>query len=357
MSLDLPGRAARVPKLDDDARNLARSLLAEQMSPPGSLGRLGEHAGWLAAAQGRCPTARLVRVRLVVVAADHGVADASVSAYSASVTAERVRALVAGGGIVSTLAELEQVGVHVVDVGLDVADRQLPAAVDRRAVRRGSGRVDVEDALTRAEVEAAFESGVAVADAEVDAGTDLLVAAAVGVAASTPAATLAALLTSKHVASVVGRDSGIDDRTWMRKCAAVRDAARRGRRVLRDGGDMLDLLATVGGADLAALTGLLLQSAVRRTPVVVDGLVTCAAAAVAQRISRRSTAWLVAGHRSPDPGQAALLQRLRLDPVVDHAIGADDGTGALLAVAHLRAAAALLGAEPSPASPPGDHEA
>jgi nicotinate-nucleotide--dimethylbenzimidazole phosphoribosyltransferase len=105
---------------------------------------------------------------------------------------------------------------------------------------------------------------------------------------------------------------------------------------------MIDLLAAVGGADLAALSGFVSQTAVRRTPLVLDGLVSTAAAAVAHRIGRRTTRWLVAGHRSADPGHAALLDTLRLEPLVAYEVGRDDGTGALLAVPHLRAAAALL---------------
>jgi len=341
MSFDLSDRAARIPLLDEASRGRARARLGELHAPPGSFGRLGELAAWMAAVQGRCPTAALTRVRLVCFAGDHGIAAGNVSAQPLTATPDRVRDLL-GSGSTAVLADLTATGVRVVDVAVDADARRLPPQVRGHRIRRGSGRIDVEDALSRAEAEAAFGVGVSVADDEVDQGADLLVAAGVGAASSTPAATLVAVLTGKEVAAVVGRGSGVDDRGWMRKCAAVRDAARRGRRVLAGGGDMIDLLAAVGGADFAALAGFVSQSAVRRTPLVLDGLVSTAAAAVAHRIGRRTLRWSVAGHASADPGHAALLDTLKLKPLVTFEIGRDDGTGALLAVPHLRAAAALL---------------
>ena len=344
MALDLSDRAARIPLLDEAVRRQARARLAELDDVRGSSGRLGELAAWIAAVQGRCPPSALTRIRLVCFAGDHGIAAAGVSAQAPTATPDRVRDLL-GTGPAGTLADLAAAGVRVVDVAVDSDAAHLPPEVEDRRIRRGSGRIDVEDALTREQAEAAFGLGTAIADDEVDRGADLLVATGLGVASSTPAATLAAVLTEKEVAAVVGWGSLVDDRDWMRKCAAVRDAARRGRRILASKGDMIDLIAAVGGADLAALTGFVSQSALRQTPLVLDGLVSTAAAAVAQRIGRRTTRWVVAGHRSADPGHAALLETLRLEPLVTYEVGRDDGVGALLAVPHLRAAAALL-AEP-----------
>ncbi|HET6729501.1 MAG TPA: nicotinate-nucleotide--dimethylbenzimidazole phosphoribosyltransferase [Jiangellaceae bacterium] len=344
MALDLSDRAARIPLLDESVRRQARARLAGLDAARGSSGRLGDLAAWIAAAQGRCPTTALTRIRLACFAGDHGIAVAGVSAQPPTATPDRVRGLL-GTGPPGILADLAATSIRVVDVAVDADSTRLPPEVEDRRIRRGSGRIDVEDALTREEAEAAFGVGTEVADDEVDRGADLLVATGLGVASSTPAATLAAVLTEKEVAAVVGWGSLVDDRDWMRKCAAVRDAARRGRRILASKGDMIDLLAAVGGADLAALTGFVSQSALRQTPLVLDGLVSTAAAAVAQRIGRRTTRWVIAGHRSADPGHAALLDALRLEPLVDYGMGRDDGMGALLAVPHLRAAAVLL-AEP-----------
>jgi nicotinate-nucleotide--dimethylbenzimidazole phosphoribosyltransferase len=170
----------------------------------------------------------------------------------------------------------------------------------------------------------------------VDAGADLLVVADVGRGAGVPAAALVGLLTRKDASAVTSRGAVIDDPTWMRRCAAVRDAMRRGRPLLAD---HLGLLATVGGGDLAATTGVLLQAAARRTPVVLDGMVTAACALVAQRVAFRAVDWWLPSQRSPEPGHGVALDRLGLEPLLDLGIRQQDGTTALLAVPVVRAAA------------------
>jgi nicotinate-nucleotide--dimethylbenzimidazole phosphoribosyltransferase len=125
----------------------------------------------------------------------------------------------------------------------------------------------------------------------------------------------------------------------MRKAAAVRDAMRRGR---GKRADQLTLLATVGGADFAAMTGFLLQAAVRKTPVMLDGLVSGACAMVAHRVAFRAAAWWQAGHRSVEPAHEVVLNRLQLEPLLDYQLRLGEGTGALLAVPLLRAAQATL---------------
>jgi nicotinate-nucleotide--dimethylbenzimidazole phosphoribosyltransferase len=125
----------------------------------------------------------------------------------------------------------------------------------------------------------------------------------------------------------------------MRKAAAVRDAARRGRPVA---GDIVDLVACVGSADIAAMAGFLAQSAARRTPVVLDGVMSCVAALIVQRFAFAATEWFIAGHRSPEPSQAIALQRLGLEPLVDYQLRLGEGTGALIALPIIVAAADTL---------------
>lgn len=337
---DLVGITGPVELPDEDARSAAQERLDSLAKPPGALGRLEDLAVWLAGVQGRCPTRPLERVRVVVFAGDHGIVEAGVSAYPSEVTALMVRTFLAGGAAVNALARTAGASVRVVDIAVDDELAGVPAEVVRHKVRRASGRIDVEDALTAEEAEAAFRAGVAVADEEIDGGADLLVPGDMGIGNTTPSSTLVALLTATEVVRVVGRGTGVDDEGWMRKAAAVRDAARRGR---PRQGDMLDLLAAVGGADLTAMTGFLLRSAARRTPVVLDGLVVGAAALVAQRLSYRVTRWFVAGHRSAEPAHTAALTRLGLTPLVEHEMRLGEGTGALVAVPQLRAAAEVLG--------------
>ncbi|GAA2600461.1 nicotinate-nucleotide--dimethylbenzimidazole phosphoribosyltransferase [Streptomyces axinellae] len=318
--------------------------------PPQALGRLDELGEWLGSAQARVPVRPVAAPRLVVFAGDHGVAAQGVSARAAGTAVELVREMLEGASPAAVLARRFEVPVRVVDMALDCAPDELPTEVTRHRVRRSSGRLDTEDALTPEEAEEAFRAGMAVADEEADAGTDLVVLGDLSVGGTTAAGTLIAALCGTDASVVTGRGGGgIDDLTWMRKCAAIRDGLRRARPVL---GDQLQLLATVGGADLTAMTGFLLQSAVRHTPVILDGVVSAACALVGQRVAFRAPDWWLAGQTTGEPAQAKALDRLALDPLLDQGVAVGGGTGALLALPLVRAAAAL--AAELPAGEPGE---
>ncbi|MEU6687050.1 nicotinate-nucleotide--dimethylbenzimidazole phosphoribosyltransferase [Streptomyces sp. NPDC046832] len=338
-SLNLDDFTDLIERPDGGIRRDAEARRERQIVPPGSLGRLDELGEWLAAAQSAVPVRPVERPRVVLFAGDHGVAGLDVSARAAGSAGELVREVLEGGRPVSVLARRLGVPVRIVDMALDCDPEAFPADVVRHRVRRGSGRIDIEDALTLDEAEAAFRAGVAVADEEADSGTDLVVLGDVSVGGTTVAGVLVAALCGVDASVVTGRGGlAIDDLAWMRKCAAIRDALRRARPVL---GDQLQLLATVGGADFAAMTGFLLQSAVRKLPVVLDGVVTAACALVGQRIAFRAPDWWLAAHDSGEPGQAKALDRMALEPLLTHGVTVGEGTGGLLALPLVQAAAAL----------------
>ncbi|WP_411138295.1 nicotinate-nucleotide--dimethylbenzimidazole phosphoribosyltransferase [Streptomyces sp. C10] len=338
-ALNLDDFAHLIERPDGGVRRDAEERRARLAVPPGALGRLDELGEWLAAAQQQVPVRPVERPRVLLFAGDHGVAELGVSARPAGSTGDLVRAALDGASPAAVLARNTGVQLRVVDLAVDCDPEELPEEVTRHRVRRGSGRIDTEDALTAEEAEAAFRAGMAVADEEADAGTDLVVLGDLSVGGTTAASTLIAALCGTDASVVTGRGgAGIDDLAWMRKCAAVRDALRRARPVL---GDQLELLATVGGADLTAITGFLLQSAVRRTPVILDGVVSAACALVAQRVAFRAPDWWLAGQASGEPAQAKALDRIALNPLLDHGVTAGEGTGALLALPLVQAAAAL----------------
>ncbi|MEV5126777.1 nicotinate-nucleotide--dimethylbenzimidazole phosphoribosyltransferase [Streptomyces decoyicus] len=338
-ALNLDDFAHLIERPDGGVRRDAEERRARLAVPPGALGRLDELGEWLAAAQQEVPVRPVGRPRVLLFAGDHGVAELGVSARPAGGTKDLVRAVLDGASPAAVLARGAGAQVRVVDLSVDCDPEELPEDVTRHRVRRGSGRIDIEDALTAEEAEAAFRAGMAVADEEADAGTDLVVLGDLSVGGTTAASTLIAALCGTDASVVTGRGGApIDDLAWMRKCAAIRDALRRARPVL---GDQLELLATVGGADLTAMTGFLLQSAVRRTPVILDGVVSAACALVAQRVAFRAPDWWVAGQASGEPAQAKALDRIALNPLLDHGVTAGEGTGALLALPLVQAAAAL----------------
>lgn len=333
-----------VPSPDAEARRAAIARYDELAVPAGALGRLAELGCRLAAVQGTCPPRPPARPRVVLVAADHGVAAAGVSAYPAHVTARRVVGAREHTTPVAVLALAAGVSVRVVDVAVDHSPDapapDSPLAPDPRyRVGAGTGRIDRCDALTDDETGRAVEVGRALADEEVDGGADLLVPGALGVGATTPASVLVAAVTGAEPVAVVGRGSGIDDEAWMRKAAAVRDALRRARPHARD---PLALLRVAGGADLAVLAGLLVQAAVRRTAVLLDGLVPVAAALVADELAPGAREWWLLAQRSPEPALALAAAHLELAPLLDLQIRLDDGSGAVAALPLLTMAARLL---------------
>jgi nicotinate-nucleotide--dimethylbenzimidazole phosphoribosyltransferase len=274
---------------------------------------------------------------VVVFAGDHGVAAAGVSAYPPEVTAQMMANFDAGGAAINVLADMAGATVRVVDIAVDVIEPLSPS-IGAHKIRRGSGNIAVEDALSAEEVEAAIAAGRDIADEEVDSGADLLIAGDMGIGNTTPATTLVAALTDTEPVAVVGRGTGIDDDGWARKTAAIRDALYRAS----GWSDPVALLRICGGADLAAIAGFCAQAAVRRTPVLLDGVVVAAAALAADRLAPGARRWWQAGHRSAEPGHALALQRLELEPIVDLRMRLGEGTGAAIALPVLRAAVATL---------------
>ncbi|MBX8689014.1 nicotinate-nucleotide--dimethylbenzimidazole phosphoribosyltransferase [Mycobacterium sp. 20091114027_K0903767] len=323
---------------DAETAAAARARQSQLTKPPGSLGRLEELSVWAASCQGVCPPRPLTRARVVVFAADHGVTAAGVSAFPSAVTGQMVANFDAGGAAINVLADVAGATVRVADLAVD-CDEPLSPAIGAHKVRRSSGNIAVQDALSAEETVAAVMAGRQIADDEVDAGADLLIAGDMGIGNTTAATTLVAALTGAEPVVVVGRGTGIDDHGWMRKTGAVRDALYRAGPVTRD---PMGLLRVCGGADLAAMAGFLAQAALRRTPVLLDGLVVTAAALVAEELAPGAKAWWQAGHRSTEPAHGLALSHLGLEPIVDLGMRLGEGTGAAVALPILRAAIATL---------------
>ncbi|WP_425427666.1 nicotinate-nucleotide--dimethylbenzimidazole phosphoribosyltransferase [Actinopolyspora lacussalsi] len=321
---------------DEQAHRQAVARHDGLTKPAGSLGRLEELGVWVAARQGTCPPRPFDRPRVVVFAGDHGIATNGVSAYPSEVTAQMVENILTGGAAVNALAANAGAGVRVVDMAVD---GETNRTISAHKVRKSSGSLNVEDALTAQQAHEAVTAGRALADEEVDSGADLLIAGDMGIGNTTPAATLIAALTENEPVAVVGRGTGIDDAAWMRKTAAIRDALRRARKVVDD---PLVLLRTAGGADIAAMAGFLAQASVRRTPVILDGVVVGSAAMVAEELAPGATQWWMAGHRSVEPGATLVLEHLDLRPVLDLDMRLGEGSGAVSALPVVNAAIRVL---------------
>ncbi len=338
MSVNIPSRTP-VKAPSNTAYADARALSDGQAKPLGALGDLESLAAWVASCQGTCPPRQLDDVRVVVFAGDHGVATDGVSAYPVEITPAMVYGIAGGHAGVSALAAANNVTVSIYDLGVAVDFPDLPAEVSRFKVRRSSGPIHLADALTRDEVEAALAAGDTIAAEQVADGAQLLISGDLGIGNTTIAAALIAATLDVPAAAVVGRGTGIDDGTLVHKTALIEAAlARAGARVA----DPVERLAALGAADFAAAVGFISGAARRGVPVLLDGVIAVAEALVAEDYAPGTKAWLQAGHRSTEPGQALALDRLGLKPLVDFSMRLGEGSGAVMAVPVLRSAIAAL---------------
>jgi len=314
----------------------AEAAVTALATPPGALGRLGEVAIRLAAASGHHPPAIPARPALVVAAGDHGVHAQGVSPWPQTISGMVASLLAQGRAGASALAVDAGARTVIMDVGLATTPpahpRLLPATV-----ATGTRDLREEDALTPEQVDRALLVGVRVTEALIGDGTDLIALGDVGIANTTASSALIASLTSTDPDLVTGRGSGIDDATLALKREVVRaGVARAGTRA------PLGYLAAFGGAEHAALVGVILAASRHRVPVVLDGVVTGAAALVATALAPGSREVLLAGHRSAEPGATVALDALGMEPLLDLSMRLGEGSGALAAIPLVRGAARLL---------------
>jgi len=334
----LAAATSRVRPVDQQAAAAARARHERLTKPPGSLGQLESVGVGLAAIARSCPPPVPSPAVVVIFAADHGVLDAGVSPWPAEVTAQMVANFVAGGAAVNVLAAQVGAAVVVVDVGVANPVPDGPGLV-RARVRPGTADLSKGPAMSVADATAALDVGSAVAASLVGGGARCLLTGDMGIGNTTPSAVLVAALTGASAAQVTGRGTGIDDERLAVKTAVVTQAVQRVAAVT----DPLTLVAEVGGLEIAALAGYIVGGAAAGVPVLLDGVIAVAAALVAVALVPDCAGYLIAGHRSVEPGASVALAHLGLAPMVDLGLRLGEGTGACLALPIVQSAAAVLG--------------
>lgn len=313
---DIRALLADLPGPDAAAAAAARAREAALTKPPGALGRLEDIAVWAAAWQGKHPPTA-DRIELLVFAGNHGVVARGVSAWPAEVTAQMTANFAAGGAAANRLCDA---------VGATFAS--VPLALD-------SPTADFTEApaMSEAECAEAFATGFG----RVDAGADLLCVGEMGIGNSTSAAALCLALFGGDAADWTGRGAGVDDAGLARKRAVVAQGVERHRAHI---GDPLEALRRLGGRELAAMAGAVAGARRKRTPVLLDGFICCAAAAVLARAAPGALDHCLAGHRSAEAAHGRLLAALGLDPLLDLGLRLGEGSGAVLAAGAVKAALA-----------------
>ncbi len=331
-----------IPDLSLRAQGAAAARQGQLTKPPGALGRLEELALLLAGIQDR-DLPQVDHPRVLIAAADHGVAALGVSAYPAAVTAQMCLNFCAGGAAVNVLARLAGATVEVLDVGVASV---LPATPGLIAAKIALGTVDftTAPAMSRAQLSAALEAGAARAEAAAHSGCDLLVLGEMGIGNTTSAAALlaAALIAAgKDPTAEVccGRGTGVDDAGLARKIAVVKAGLARHQALL---GDPQACLAALGGLEIAALAGAAIRAAERRVPVLIDGFISTAAALSAVRIEPRVRPYLLFSHVGAEQAHRLALAHLQAVPLLDLGLRLGEGSGGVLAIHLLRAACRTL---------------
>jgi nicotinate-nucleotide--dimethylbenzimidazole phosphoribosyltransferase len=331
------GVCTRILPLDTQAMQAVSERQKQLTKPQGSLGQLEELVVRLAGIARR-PHPRFPRKAVIVLAADHGVATEGVSAYPQSVTAQMVQNFLTGGAAINVLARRAEARVVVADLGIAVDVPVHPNLV-RKKIAYGTRSMTKGAAMSLQEALAAMAAGIEIVKDEAAKGLDLVAIGEMGIGNTTAASAIVAAITGRPVADVTGRGTGIDEQGWQRKVAIIEQALAVNR---PHPSDPVDVLAKVGGYEIAGLVGVILGAASLHLPVVVDGFISGAAALITTELCPAVRPYLIAAHTSVEIGHRVLLERMELASLLNLNLRLGEGTGAALALHLIDDAVALL---------------
>ena len=319
----------------------ARSHLDNLTKPLGSLGRLEDIAARFVAIRNGEIDGPLKKAAYVF-AADHGIVAEGVSAYPKEVTRQMVLNFLQQGAAINVLANLHETELTIVDVGVDADFGDLPGLLHRK-VRSGTRNMLHEPAMSEEEMLQALQVGLQLATGAQQNGQTLIAAGEMGIGNTTSASAITAVLTRQAPAAVTGAGAGLEKSAQDHKVRVVDAILRKhfAENLTASQVSPLEVLRCVGGLEIAAMVGLVLGAARYRIPIVTDGFISTAAAALAYAVEPRVKDYLFAGHRSEEPGHRFLLEYLRLDPILTLNMRLGEGTGAVLAMPIIESALRL----------------
>ncbi|MCW1969645.1 MAG: nicotinate-nucleotide--dimethylbenzimidazole phosphoribosyltransferase [Anaerolineae bacterium] len=339
-----------IPPLDVEAMRKAAERQNTLTKPLGSLGLLELLATQLAGMQG-CERPHAAQPCVIVIAGDHGITRQGVSAYPAEVTPQMVINYLRGGAAVNVLARNAGAHMLVADFGV-AADLPPHPNLILQKIAYATRDFSHEPAMSLAQAEQAIEQGIALANRAIDQhNADLIALGDMGIGNTTASAAIIAALTGKPASEVTGRGTGIDDASLQRKTALIENALSQyelhlPNYQLHTGEANVDfglkLLQHVGGFEIGGLCGVIIGAAARRVPVLVDGLITSAAAVLAAMLAPDTRKYLIAAHLSVERGHRVALGHLGLKPLFDLEMRLGEGSGAALAIPIVSAACKLL---------------
>ncbi len=328
---------AKIQPVDAALLAAAQAKLDNKTKPLGSLGRLEEFARRFAAISGTLAPETGKKV-IFTFAGDHGVVEEGVSAFPKEVTPQMVFNFLRGGAGINVLARHVGAEVRVVDVGVDY-DFGPQAGLLLRKVAKGTRNFAKGPAMTREEALAAMEVGIELARHCKSEGVAMVGTGEMGIGNTTPSSAMIAAISGKSVAEVTHRGTGISDSALQNKVRVIEQGLALNN---PDPNDPLDVLAKVGGLEIAAIAGLVLGCAAERIPVVVDGFISTAGALIAAELHPTVRDYIFAAHQSVEIGHRFMLERIGAEPILDLQFRLGEGTGAALAMGLIEAGVKVL---------------
>ncbi len=321
--------------------NYKKSVERQSMltKPAGALGFLEDLSCQFSAISKEFPPAVPESPVVCIFASDHGVLEEGITPWPQEVTTQMVANFLAGGAAINAIAKQVGAKVSVIDIGVAGDTSKLAGVIDKK-IRAGTDNLAQRPAMSVSEAEMAIQAGFDVAMSMIDSGSDILVIGDMGIGNTTPSAALISWFTKSGVEETTGRGTGIDDDRMILKIKAIKSAHQRlsGENV----SDPVQVLASIGGLEIAGMVGLILAGSIRRIPVVLDGVIADAAAVVSYQLNSRVKDFLFAGHLSQEPGARKSLDYLGLKPILTLDLRLGEGTGACLSVPIIQSAVRTL---------------
>jgi len=340
-SVTLAECIGEIVALDPEWLRRARAHLDNLTKPQGSLGRLEDIAERLVAIR-KGDLGWPLNKAAYVFAADHGIVSEGVSAYPKEVTRQMVLNFLQEGAAISVLARLHHAELTIVDVGVDADFGVLPRLLQRK-IRSGTRNMLHEPAMTEDEMLGALHIGLELATMAHAKRQTLIAVGEMGIGNTTAASVITALLTGQPGARVTGKGTGLDTDAHEHKIRIVGAVIHKhfDKAPQTFAAQPLEVLRRAGGLEIAAMVGSFLGAARYQIPVITDGFISTAAAALACAVEPRVKDYLFAGHRSKEPGHRFLLEYLGLDPILTLDMRLGEGTGAVLAMPIIESAVRL----------------
>ena len=333
--------------LDEKLMREAQERLDCLTKPQGSLGRLEDLAKQIVGITGK-ENPSLKNKVIFTLAADHGVTEEGISAYPKEVTAQMVYNFIRGGAGINVLAKHIGARVVVADIGVaekiqiqktKIKNKINGSKFQDKKIAFGTKNMAKGPAMRKDDAKKAIETGMEIFEEEFINGIDIIGTGEMGIGNTTAASAITACFTGKPVEELTGRGTGLDDNALQHKISVIKKALETNR---PDPDDAMDVLAKVGGFEIAGLVGIILAAAARRIPVVIDGFISGAAALAAFHLEPKSKDYMIASHCSVEVGHKSILQHIGLVPLLDLNLRLGEGTGSCLGINLAEAAIKIL---------------